>query len=234
MRQLLLLIVLLHAVSAATAQNNGVSIGGKWADQVSISDVNGRPFEKKYDDVNGHPFFDAGYRAATIVLTSGLRFVNIKTRINLVEQVTVFITANGIEAYIETGSVKEISYADTTAAGIVTYKFETGFPAVDKLTPVHFYQVLAAGRCTLLKSIVKSVTERKNELSGEVSRDMETTEGIYVFTNGNITKVKKDRNFLFGLMADKKELLGQYMEKEKINLKNTDQLSRLVNYYNSL
>ena len=234
MRQLLLLIVLLHAVSAATAQNNGVSIGGKWADQVSISDVNGRPFEKKYDDVNGHPFFDAGYRPATIVLTSGLRFVNIKTRINLVEQVTVFITANGIEAYIETGSVKEISYADTTAAGIVTYKFQTGFPAVDNLTPVHFYQVLAAGRCTLLKSIVKSVTERKNELSGEVSRDMETTEGIYVFTNGNITKVKKDRNFLLGVMADKKELLGQYMEKEKINLKNTDQLSRLVNYYNSL
>lgn len=234
MRQLLLLILLLHALSSATAQSNGVSIGGKWADQVSISDVNGRPFEKKYDDVNGHPFFDAVYKPTTIVLASGLRFVNIKTRINLVEQVTVFITSNGIEAYMETGSVKEISYADTTAAGIITYTFQTGFPAVDNLTPAHFYQVLAAGHCTLLKSIVKSVTERKNELSGEVSRDMETTETIYIFTNGHITRVKKDRIFLLGLLADKKELLDRYMEKEKINLKNTDQLIKLVNYYNSL
>lgn len=234
MRHLLLPIVLLAFITTAVAQNNGVSIGGNWADQVSISDVNGRPFQKKYDDVNGDPFFDPAFHYAVITLAKGRTFVKVKTKINLEDQTTVFITSNNIEAFIERGSVKEISYTDTSAAGITTYIFQTGFPAVDRQQESNFYQVLSAGRCTLLKSITKSIAEKKNELSGELARDMETSESIYLFGNGKMNRLKKDKNFLLEVLADKKEQLIRYFDKEKPNLKNTDQLTRLVNYYNAL
>ncbi len=234
MRFFLYLLINTIFICTAGGQNNGIVIGGKWADQVSISDVNGRPFEKKYEDVNGHPFFDPAFHYAVITLAKGRTFVKVKTKINLLDQTTVFITSNNIEAFIERGSVKEISYIDTSAAGITTYIFQTGFPAVDRQQESNFYQVLSAGRCTLLKSITKSIAEKKNELSGELARDMETTENIYLFSNGKMSRLKKEKNFLLEVLADKKEQLIQYFDKEKPNLKNTDQLTRLVNYYNAL
>ena len=233
MRFIAILFISSFAVLFAKAQSNGIAIGGKWADQVSISDVNGRPFEKKYEDVNGHPFFDPAFRYADITLVKGRTFAKVKTKINLVDQTTVFITSNNIEAFIERGSVKEVRYADTSAVGITNYVFQTGFPAVDRLQESNFYQVLAAGRCTLLKSIVKSVAEKKNELSGELARDMETTENIYLFNNGKMTRLKKEKNFMLDALSDKKEQLAMYFDKEKPILKNMEQLVKLVEYYNS-
>jgi hypothetical protein len=234
MRILLSLVVSSFTMSIAVAQNNGIAIGGKWADQVSISDVNGRPFEKKYEDVNGHPFFDPAFKYANITLTKGRTFTKVKTKINLLDQTTVFITSNNIEAFIERAAVKEIRYNDTSSGGIVSYIFQTGFPAVDRQLESNFYQVLSAGHCMLLKSITKSIAEKKNELSGELARDMETTENIYLFCNGTMNRVKKDKGFVLGILADKKEQLTRYFDKEKPSLKNTGQLVKLVDYYNSL
>jgi hydroxymethylpyrimidine pyrophosphatase-like HAD family hydrolase len=233
-RPFVILCMTLVCCANTIAQNNGLVINGKWADQVSISDVNGRPFENKYADVNGTPYFNAIYKSANIKLTQGRMFANVKTRIDLAAQETYFICSNGAEAYLEPGMIKEITYADTTAGGIILYKFQTGFPSIDKQNQYNFYLVLAEGRCSLIKSIIKTVAERKNELSGEIAKDFETSENYYLFANGEMKRLKKEKSFILAALSDKQGQADQFIQSNKINLKNTDHLVKLLNYYNSL
>ena len=221
---------------AVHAQNNGVVVNGKWASQVFITDVNGRPFQNRYADISGSPYFLPDYKYANIKLAKGQNrvFVNVKTRIDLAAQETYFISSNGVEAVIEAGMVKEITFADTTENGIIQYKFQTGFPAVDMKTVNHFYMVLAEGKCGFLKSITKKVTERKNELSGEVIKDFETYENFYLFINGEMKRWKKDKEFILGELADKKAQVNEFIQSQKLNPKNSDHVVKIVNYYNAL
>ena len=127
--------------------------------------------------VSGSPYFTDEYKFANILLTSGRVFASVKMRIDLVAQQVYIITANGIEANMGGGMVKEVSYADKTADnGIVLYKFQTGFPAVDKQTKNNFYLILSEGRCSFLKLVVKKVAERRNDLANNATLDYELYE----------------------------------------------------------
>ena len=232
--QIVQFFILLISAGHLAAQANGVVVGGKWADQIAISDVNGRPFENRYADVNGSPYFDVEYKFSKIILNNGPKFVNIKTKINLVTQQTVFITANEMEAYLEAGRVKEITYADTSTTGITLYKFQTGFPPAGKQTVNNFYQVIAEGRCSFLKSVTKNISERKSELSGEISKDFETTENYYLFVKGEMKSLKKDKTFILLQLADKQDQINQFIQPNKINYKNAVDLAKLFTFYNTL
>jgi hypothetical protein len=237
MRQSLYQISLVLVFAGAVhAQNNGVVVGGKWASQIYISDVNGRPFQNKYADISGSPYFLVDYKYADIKLARGQNrvFVNVKTRIDLAAQETYFISSNGVEAVMEAGMVKEITFADTTENGIIQYKFQTGFPAVDMKTANHFYIVLTEGKCGFLKSITKKVTERRNELSGEVVKDFDTYENYYLFMNGEMKRWKKDKEFILGELADKKAQVNEFIQSQKLNPKNNDHVVKIINYYNTL
>lgn len=205
-----------------------------WSQQITISDVNGRPIKARDIDASGSPFFLDAYKYANIRLVSGRAFANVKSKIDLSEQVVYFVSSNGVEALMESGLVKDITFADTTERGIVSYKFQTGFPAVDRIGTNYFYQVLEEGKCTLLRSIIKKLTEKKNELSGEISKEYESVENFYLFMNGNMKRVKKEKAFFLAELSDKQAELAKYADAEKINFRNTDQLIKLLHYYNSL
>lgn len=221
-------------IGTANAQGNGLVIGGKWATQISISDVNGRPFENRYTDVAGTPCFIAEYKFANIALAQGRTFVNVKMKIDLVSQETRFVSSNGVEGYISAGMVKEIRFADTTAEGIIQYTFRTGFPAVDKQNENNFYQVLAEGKCGFVKSSSKKINERRSELSGEIAKEFETTENYYLFIKGEMKRFKKDKDFFIAELSDKQQQVSQFIQSSKTNFKNNEQIIKLLNYYNSL
>lgn len=228
-------ILCLLVCTRLSAQSNGVVVGGKWANQIFISDVNGRPFENRFDDVNGTPYFDARYKYADITLKQGRTFTQVKAKINLVTQETIFESSNGIAGFMEAGVVKKISYADTTTdQGIVFYIFQSGFPAIDKQSDKYFYQVLVEGKCSYVRSMVKKVSERKNELSGEIVKEFETTDNYYLFHKGEMKRLKKDKDFILSELADKQEPLNVFITSNKLNLKNQDHLIKLLKYYNSL
>jgi hypothetical protein len=213
---------------------SGLAINKKWSDQIFISDVDGRPIKNNYGDVSGSPYFMGEYKYGSITLTTGRTFVNVKVRIDLASQETYFVSTNGVEAMISAGNVKEISFADTTADGIKSYLFKTGFPDIDRQSSRHFYLILAEGKCSYLKSIIKRVSERKSELSGEIAKDFETSEEYYFFANGQMKRVKRDKDFVLTELADKKAELDKYVQTNKLNLKNQEHIAKLVAYYNSL
>ncbi len=230
----LMLAMIIAGSGHAYPQNNGVVVEGKWASQIYVSDVNGRPFKNRNEDVSGSPFFDENFKYADIILTRGRKFTGVKTRIDMSTQAVHFISTNGIEIMMDAGGAKEVSYADTTAEGILFYKFRTGYPSIDMKTANNFYQVLSEGNCTLLKSIEKKVSTRKNDISGEIFKDYETSETPYLFMKGEMKRLKKDKDFLLGELSDKQVQLAEFMQSQKLSVRNIEHIARLVNYYNSL
>jgi hypothetical protein len=184
---------------------------------------------------SGSPYFTDEYKYANILLTSGRVFASVKMRIDLATQQAFIVTVNGIEANMGGGMVKEITYADTTAeTGIISYKFQTGFPAVDKQTKNNFYLVLAEGRCSFLKLILKKASERKNDLMNTVTLDYETFEDYYIFSKGVMRRWKKDKEFVLAELADKQAEVNAFVLANKTNFKNQESLLKLLTYYNSL
>ncbi len=207
-----------------------LAINGKWGDLII---VNGKPVTNRHDDASGTQFFSEVYKYSNITLVKGRVFISVKAKIDLVSQEVYFIS-NGMEAFMNKGMVREVTYTDTTEAGIILYKFKTGFPAIDRQTPDNFYLVLAEGHCSFLKLIIKKVTEKKNDMTNETIKEFETFEDYYFFVNGEIKRWKKDKDFLLAEMADKKTQIEQFITTNKTNFRNVEGVTKLVNYYNSL
>ena len=237
MHRLYCVFFVVHSFTVSiNTQNNSVITDGSRNNAIVLPNVNERTFPSKPAQVNGTPYFLPDYKYANIKLVQGHGrvFVNVKTRVDLATQQTYLISPNGVEVVMEAGAVKEVSFADTTEAGIIQYTLQTGFPPIEMKTGNNFYQVLSEGRCGFLKSITKKVTERKNELSGGVSKDFETYENYYLFINGEMKRWKKDKDFMLAVLADKKAQIEQFITANKTNFRNVEGITKLVNYYNSL
>jgi hypothetical protein len=94
--------------------------------------------------------------------------------------------------------------------------------------------VLADGKLMLLKSLMKYAVENKNELSGEVNRLIENAENIYTFKDNQMKRLKKDREVIYDLMADKRTEITSRQRNVHPNLKNIAELINIVKFYNSL
>ncbi len=219
-------------ISARDKFSQGITTD--WSDQLFISDVNGMPIKRKYIDVSGSPYFTEVFKYAVVTLSNGRAYANVRIRIDLADQEACFLSSKGEEGIMGPGTVKQVSYADTVAGGIIFYTFQTGFPAVDRQGSKNFYQVLAEGKCSFIKSISKSISERKNELSGEISKEFESFENYYLFIKGEMKRLKKDKDFFNGELSDKQAEISLFIQSNKLNLKNNDHIVKLVNYYNSL
>lgn len=193
-----------------------------------------RFIEKNPDRQNNSPYFNEEFKYADIVMKQGRKIPHVKTKINLVTQETVIESAVGMEGTIEPGIVKEIRYSDTTDRMVTLYTFQTGFPAIDRQTDRHFYQVLAEGKCSFLKSIVKKPVEKKNSFSSDAPAEYETFENLYFFVNGVIRRFRKDEMFVLETLADKEPQVRQFISDKKINIRNQAQVIQLLAYYNSL
>ena len=218
----------------ASAQSNGVIVPGKWSDQIFISDVNGRPFENKYGDYAGSIFNNDAYTLSDVTLSDGRKFHHVQSKIDFLGSQMIFMSSEGKVGILGSGAVKEIAFYTSVGTSSPNLIYRSGFPKVDLLTPNNFYQVLADGKCMLLKSTSKFLTENKNELSGEVSRVIETVENIYVFFDGKMTRLKKDREAVLDILIEKRKELIKYKEENNLDLKNNDELVKLVMQYNIL
>jgi len=233
-KQLLLFIFLMSLVKIVSAQANTINTTGKFGSQIFLSDVYGRAFENKYGDINGSAYFIPDYKYATIVLSDGRKYYNVKAKLNLVEHEVVFKSSSGEEGFIGKGMVSIISIVDSTKQGVKNYTFQSGFPKIDNQANFNFYQVFTNGKATLLKSINKSIEERLNELSGEKSKEFMVRENAYIYIGGEMKRIKKDKEFFMNILADQATSVNEYLTANKINFKNEEQVIKLIEFYNSL
>ena len=234
MRSLFLFCGLVCLNLSALAQGKLGAGRVNWDDQFIIVDKNGGSFHSYYEGIEGNPFFIENFRSSTIKLVSGLEFNNVTARLDLYKQI-VQVKLNGDTAkMILPGNITEIIFYDTVQSLPFEYKFQTGYPEIDNLSRNNFYQVLSDGKVTLLKSSIKKINKIKNEMSGETSSQFDMYEDQYLYVKYEMKRVKKDKEYLLDLLADKRKELETYITTQKMNFKSLDSIKKLIDHYNSL
>lgn len=236
---MILFIVLLisYAGSSQTAPPPGAPVyreAGAYTDHVSITDYHGGPFKNVYSDVEGSPFFPDHYCRAVLVDKKGRTHSGVQARLDLVKKELVIIDPDGKEMILQDGQIKELTIKDTSSGVPQETLVRSGFPAINNNDTNTFYQVLADGPLQLLKSVTKEIREEKNIQSGEVRKVIITREEYYTFNNDGISKLKKDKDFIEGLMNDQLTKLRQYQKENKLGFRSEKDLIHLFTYYNSL
>ncbi|MDD2793866.1 MAG: hypothetical protein PHD73_11850 [Sediminibacterium sp.] len=220
--------------SVLTAQTGVGQKIGKWDSQIYISDVNGRPVSNRYSDVSGYPFVFEHFKAGNMELKNGRKFAEVPLKIDIVTHEIVFTSSNNEAGVISSDFVQTVSVKDTAASVIHNHVYRTGFPSIDNYKSREFCEVLAEGKITLLKTMRKAVDTRKNDLSGEVYKEFVLYEDVYVYQNGEMKRLKKDKAFLLSLMQDQRAKMEEYLGRDKKNLKNLQTLAETFRYYNGL
>lgn len=227
-------VIIFSAINLLKAQPLTGQRTGKWDSQIYINDVNGRPIVSKYIDVEGSPYFFQDLKFGDIVLKNGRLFTGISFRIDLVANLLNFISANGIEAVLSAESIKEISFIDSTQVPFKKFIFQTGFAKIDQYNEYEFCQVLASGSLNLIKRMQKRVEVRKNELSGEQSKEFAIYEDYYLLNSTGMKRIKRDKSALLDLFTAKRTLMENYIKKNKGSFKNDNYLTDLFSFYNTL
>jgi hypothetical protein len=203
-------------------------------DRLTITDQQGAPFANKYLDVDGSPYLIDHYCGATLKLNKGTVYKNTPVKINLHTHEVIVIDKNNKEIVPVDGLIVSITLFDTAGAGPFLYNFRSGYPPIDKKDTVSFYQVLSDGKLQLLKYTTKELVELKNAQSGEMRKEFTTRDDYYVYSNGEIKRLKKDKDSVEQLMKDQEQKIHDYQQGRKVNFKNISDLVRLFDYYNSL
>jgi len=76
--------------------------------------------------------------------------------------------------------------------------------------------------------------KNQNEMSGEMSSQFDIYEDHYLYVKYEMKRVKKDKEYILNLLADKRNELETYITAQKLNFKSIDSIKKLIDYYNSL
>lgn len=213
---------------------NGQSAQKKLDRYISKLDINGRPVPDIIINVEGSPYFIDSFCYANILLSDGKVFENIKMKIDLQNHEAHFIAGDSKEIIAGDGIIKESVLSDSANGKWFFSHFKTGFPPIDKNNDKHFYQVLSNGEIQFLKLIKKEIVETQNVMTLEIRKQYVQYEEYYIFRNGEIKKLKKEKEFVLGLLQDRDKKIEEFLKDKKMNFKNITMLTTLFDYYNSL
>ena len=203
---------------------------------IEMKDVNGRPLiHKKYDiDIKGTPFIWEDWYDTDIKLTNGNEYHNAKIKLNIENNEINYLDSLNRNIILKKGIIKELRFNQKMLSASSTIIFRNGYPSVHKQDTSHFYQVLADGKISFLKSIKKKISVLKNDLTGEVEKEFTEYIEYYVYFNNEIKLLKKNQQFFLDMMNDKTKAIEKFIDTDNTNFKNIESIKKLVAYYNNL
>jgi len=226
-------IVLLFIFSDSAAQDKQISVSAvdrtnlnDWLNDVKSEGLYLRSVRKEMDKIDGNPYLSRDFMDGMFILNDGKEFRG-PLRYNIYAQEIEFETPQGdICTFSDPGDVKVITindrnfiYAPDNATGKKTY-----------------YEVLLTGEVSLLchmNVIFEQPQSAGPYQSARPPRFIQKPDRFYLMTGENITPVKKISKMLT-VFPDHQDELTQYIKNEKINMREAEDVLRVVRYYKSL
>ena len=201
---------------------------------MNFEDLNGHSLLKKSDpDVSGSPFMRDDWAPAKITLSKGKEIGPLMIKLNIESNELYYLDSAGKEMIAADGIVKKIDCVNFYSKDSIRYVFKNGYPSIDKQNENFFYQVLAEGKTELLVKKSKYIRTTKNDLTGDVTKDIvDGADMLYVYANNTMQIYRPSKSFVIQLLKDKESAISSYIETHKINFKKTAELVMLFNYYN--
>ncbi|WP_428655136.1 hypothetical protein [Runella sp.] len=193
------------------------------AQSLFIQDINGRPiFENGYTEIEGSPYLNDAWSTGNVkAKNNGKTYELAKMRYDLYKDELEY--EENQKPYRFSTEITEFSTND----GV----FRSGFPAIESMTARNFYQVLYDGNVKLLKrNTVRIQLEKLYSSATQTKRFMKES-ALYLFKNGTIIRLKKDKKSLLEALGDKQTQLETFINDEKLKLSKEEDILRVIEKY---
>ncbi|MBR2648484.1 MAG: hypothetical protein IKD55_06565 [Sediminibacterium sp.] len=205
-----------------------------WDRIMMVTDMNGRPFRPDYANIAGHPFLLKEFKWGNIEFLNGKKLENVLLRIDLVSNLINIRAYNNEEINIESKIVKSFTFLDSSGGKTIPYVFKTHLPKAFGHNENEFYQLLVDGKLSLYKSSIKRIDTRKDDISGEITREFVIYVDYYILKNNEFIRLKKDKNFIMDVLSDKSIQMKDIFNNYKTAIRNETDIINIFNIYNQL
>jgi hypothetical protein len=177
-------------------------------------------------DFEGSPYLFSDWQKAVIQFGTGIEPSSSEVKYDLLADVLVLKGKDG-EEYEFKDQPKEFLLTTTKEL------YKNGFAPVDKFTDKTFYQVIYDGKVKFLKKITKTVIESKGYNTATVTKKITDDTNYYIVKDNKPTKVKYNEKSIIAALG-KTEVLTKYTKENKLDIKSTDGIVKLLSYYETL
>lgn len=198
------------------------------AQQINLNDFSGRPVivPKETFEAEGSPFFpEDGFLYAKVFLVNKTYLPRIQVKLNLLTNTWYFLSDKN-ELLQSTIPTTKVLFENGTV-------FESGIKGLDKLPETAFFQVMDTGRCTLLKHTVITYVDSKGYNSNTIVRQFFRQDKFIMRKDNVLARVEKIEDILT-FLSDKRAELSEFMQKNSIRLKKSEDFQKICFFYNQL
>jgi len=159
-----------------------------------------------------------------------VRFANSKTSLYDIKYDQL-----GDEVVVKDEAGQELTFSET----VLEFKFQddkrvfrNGFAPIGKNTEKSFYEVLFDGKVKYLTKVGKMIMETKGYNTAAVKKIVDDTQYFIVKQDGKPEVVKNNEKSILSALG--KPELSAYVKTNKLNLKNNEDVAKLLVYNDSL
>jgi len=216
-------LILVCGVTKANAQVQTVEL---YRTELSLKSV-----DEKYGDVNGSPYVYEKWVPGSVTT------VDKKTRGDMLlkfDEIDELLIMSGDNDQMLTFSVPVAEFSLVDPKSAKPRVFRSGFTANKGNSEKSFFEVLHDGKVQFLRKNHK-VISKSTAYSGAVVKNV--ADGIkYYLVNADNTPVllKLDLKSVNELLPGKESQLTEYAKTNKLNVKNQEDMIKLIAYYNTL
>lgn len=201
---------------------------------IIIQDAKGEVVsEHNYVDVQGTAFLNSDWLIGSFTLVNNKLYKDVNLKYDVVQD-KIFLRGAKGEQISMLDKVKDFTLNYPTEVEVVNRYFRCGYSNIPGTRADSYFEVLADGKVQLLKRTSKIIQENKEYNSATITKSFYETIKYYLFNEGKATLIKKDKKSILTALNTKQPELETYIKDNKLNLKNDEDLAKLITYYNTL
>ena len=225
-----LLFALLFTESLKSQGGNSALSQGPQPLPIFPDDINGRPFTYKgIEDVEGSPFLFNDWNWGAVKFRDGRFAKDLSLQFNIYNNQLYFKKEGKQMEFVLPVAEFMIRYSNGNDSSTVIYR--CGYPETEKTSSITFFELLIDGKLQLLKYRSKQINTSKPFNQAE-RREFSDQHQLYVNVDRRLIKLKKDKEFIIGILPVYKDAINSIVDQKKLKLKNEEDVMKLFEELN--
>jgi phospholipase C len=198
-------------------------------------DINGVPMRELsgYTNVEGSPFLTDQWSKGMVKLADGRTYKDVLLKYDEVKDVLYFQDKKE-QTLVFVDPVREFKVEYISDDIQHDKLFRNAYKNIPNSTEKSFFEVLSDGTAQLLKRTKKLIAESQEYNSTAVVKRFDENVKYYIIVSEKVIPIKRDKKSILAALTNKQPQLESFIRTNNINLKNDEDLVKLMAYYNSL
>lgn len=181
-----------------------------------------------FDNIVGSPYLIKDWTNGNVKFFGADPIQNVALKLDLMENLLVVKGKNDQENLFDT-KVSEFTLNDSGKERL----FRAGFTSSKNLAIPGYFEIIYDGKTKLLVRELKSIIESTGYNTSTITKNISSSVEYYISKADNVVNLVKLNEKSILAILDKSEL-AKYVKDNKLNLKNRDEVVKLLQYYDTL